>query len=99
MLKDSGAALLLAQPGCSAPSFSGEMLEVDMASLASEEAENDVFAPADSGSLAYVIYTSAPPGSQRVAVEHRQAVSFLTGMQRQFPLQEDDIVMVKTSFL
>ncbi|MCY8377324.1 amino acid adenylation domain-containing protein, partial [Bacillus inaquosorum] len=99
MLKDSGAALLLAQPGCSAPSFSGEMLEVDMASLASEEAENDVFAPADSGSLAYVIYTSGSTGQPKgVAVEHRQAVSFLTGMQRQFPLQEDDIVMVKTSF-
>ncbi|AWM17149.1 non-ribosomal peptide synthetase [Bacillus inaquosorum] len=99
MLKDSGAALLLAQPGCSAPSFSGEMLEVDMASLASEEAESHVFAPADSGSLAYVIYTSGSTGQPKgVAVEHRQAVSFLTGMQRQFPLQEDDIVMVKTSF-
>ncbi|MBV2241143.1 AMP-binding protein [Bacillus inaquosorum] len=65
MLKDSGAALLLAQPGCSAPSFSGEMLEVDMASLASEEAENDVFAPADGGSLAYVIYTSGSTGQPK----------------------------------
>ncbi|MEC2086396.1 non-ribosomal peptide synthetase, partial [Bacillus inaquosorum] len=99
MLKDSGAALLLAQPGCSAPNFSGETLEVDMASLASEKAENDVFTPADGCSLAYVIYTSGSTGKPKgVAVEHRQAVSFLTGMQRQFPLQEDDIVMVKTSF-
>ncbi|MCY8725710.1 amino acid adenylation domain-containing protein, partial [Bacillus inaquosorum] len=99
MLKDSGAALLLAQPGCSAPGFSGEMLEVDMASLASEKAENDVFTPADGCSLAYVIYTSGSTGKPKgVAVEHRQAVFFLTGMQRQFPLQEDDIVMVKTSF-
>ncbi|MCI3987062.1 amino acid adenylation domain-containing protein, partial [Bacillus vallismortis] len=58
-----------------------------------------VFAPADSDSLAYVIYTSGSTGQPKgVAVEHRQAVSFLTGMQRQFPLQEDDIVMVKTSF-
>ncbi|PNB48002.1 hypothetical protein C1X64_36260, partial [Pseudomonas sp. GW456-E7] len=38
MLKDSGASLLLTQPGCSAPSFSGETLEVDTASLASEKA-------------------------------------------------------------
>lgn len=99
MLKDSGASLLLTQPGCSAPNFSGEMLEVDMTSLASEKAENHEFTPADGGSLAYVIYTSGSTGQPKgVAVEHRQAVSFLTGMQHQFPLLEDDIVMVKTSF-
>ncbi|RJS52818.1 non-ribosomal peptide synthetase [Bacillus subtilis] len=99
MLKDSGASLLLTQPGCSAPNFSGEMLEVDMTSLAGEKAENHEFTPADGGSLAYVIYTSGSTGQPKgVAVEHRQAVSFLTGMQHQFPLSEDDIVMVKTSF-
>ncbi|NJI51516.1 plipastatin non-ribosomal peptide synthetase PpsC [Bacillus subtilis] len=99
MLKDSGASLLLTQPGCSAPNFSGETLEVDMTSLASEKAENHLFTPADGGSLAYVIYTSGSTGQPKgVAVEHRQAVSFLTGMQYQFPLSEDDIVMVKTSF-
>ncbi|QYM60362.1 plipastatin non-ribosomal peptide synthetase PpsC [Bacillus subtilis] len=99
MLKDSGATLLLTQPGCSAPNFSGEMLEVDMTSLASEKAENHLFTPADGSSLAYVIYTSGSTGQPKgVAVEHRQAVSFLTGMQHQFPLSEDDIVMVKTSF-
>ncbi|UQZ41392.1 plipastatin non-ribosomal peptide synthetase PpsC [Bacillus subtilis] len=99
MLKDSGASLLLTQPGCSAPNFSGEMLEVDMTSLAGEKAENHEFTPADGGSLAYVIYTSGSTGQPKgVAVEHRQAVSFLTGMQHQFPLSEDDIVMMKTSF-
>ncbi|MGY0701602.1 plipastatin non-ribosomal peptide synthetase PpsC [Bacillus subtilis] len=99
MLKDSGASLLLTQPGCSVPNFSGETLEVDMTSLASEKAENHLFTPADGGSLAYVIYTSGSTGQPKgVAVEHRQAVSFLTGMQHQFPLSEDDIVMVKTSF-
>ncbi|WP_336155969.1 plipastatin non-ribosomal peptide synthetase PpsC [Bacillus sp. 204(2023)] len=99
MLKDSGASLLLTQPGCSEPNFSGETLEVDMTSLASEKAENHEFTPADGGSLAYVIYTSGSTGQPKgVAVEHRQAVSFLTGMQHQFPLSEDDIVMVKTSF-
>ncbi|XRJ11020.1 plipastatin non-ribosomal peptide synthetase PpsC [Bacillus subtilis] len=99
MLKDSGASLLLTQPKCSVPNFSGETLEVDMTSLASEKAENHLFTPADGGSLAYVIYTSGSTGQPKgVAVEHRQAVSFLTGMQHQFPLSEDDIVMVKTSF-
>ncbi|MDZ5669805.1 non-ribosomal peptide synthetase [Bacillus stercoris] len=99
MLKDSGVALLLTQPGCSAPSFSGETLEVAMTSLAREETERHVSASISGGSLAYVIYTSGSTGQPKgVAVEHRQAVSFLTGMQHQFPLQEDDIVMVKTSF-
>ncbi|WP_339232005.1 plipastatin non-ribosomal peptide synthetase PpsC [Bacillus sp. FSL M8-0071] len=99
MLKDSGASLLLTQPKCSVPNFSGETLEVDMTSLAGEKAENHEFTPADGGSLAYVIYTSGSTGQPKgVAVEHRQAVSFLTGMQHQFPLSEDDIVMVKTSF-
>ncbi|UPG79658.1 non-ribosomal plipastatin synthetase PpsC [Bacillus subtilis] len=99
MLKDSGASLLLTQPKCSVPNFSGETLEVDMTSLASEKAENHLFTPADGSSLAYVIYTSGSTGQPKgVAVEHRQAVSFLTGMQHQFPLSEDDIVMVKTSF-
>ncbi|POO80561.1 non-ribosomal peptide synthetase, partial [Bacillus sp. MBGLi97] len=99
MLKDSGADLLLTQPGCSAPSFSGETLEVDMSSLALTETERHMSASVSGGSLAYVIYTSGSTGQPKgVAVEHRQAVSFLTGMQHQFPLSEDDIVMVKTSF-
>ncbi|WEZ62239.1 plipastatin non-ribosomal peptide synthetase PpsC [Bacillus subtilis] len=99
MLKDSGASLLLTQPGCSAPSFSGETLEVDMTSLDREEVKRYVSASVSDGSLAYVIYTSGSTGQPKgVAVEHRQAVSFLTGMQHQFPLSEDDIVMVKTSF-
>ncbi|MGG3141063.1 AMP-binding protein, partial [Bacillus subtilis] len=87
------------QPGCSAPSFSGETLEVDMTSLDREEVKRYVSASVSDGSLAYVIYTSGSTGQPKgVAVEHRQAVSFLTGMQHQFPLSEDDIVMVKTSF-
>ncbi|WP_155906194.1 AMP-binding protein, partial [Bacillus tequilensis] len=65
MLKDSGAALLLTQRGCSAPNFSGETLEIDMTSLAGEKAENHVFTPADSGSLAYVIYTSGSTGQPK----------------------------------
>ncbi|MEC1665845.1 amino acid adenylation domain-containing protein, partial [Bacillus halotolerans] len=99
MLKDSGAALLLTQPGLKAPDFSGKTLEVDMTALANEESEYHSLHQADSDSLAYVIYTSGSTGRPKgVAVEHRQAVSFLTGMQMQFPLEEDDIIMMKTSF-
>ncbi|MEC1406796.1 fengycin non-ribosomal peptide synthetase FenC [Bacillus halotolerans] len=99
MLKDSGAALLLTQPGLKAPGFSGKTLEVDMTALANEESECHSLHQADSDSLAYVIYTSGSTGRPKgVAVEHRQAVSFLTGMQMQFPLEEDDIIMMKTSF-
>ncbi|MCC2529901.1 AMP-binding protein, partial [Bacillus halotolerans] len=99
MLKDSGAALLLTQPGLKAPDFSKKTLEVDMTALANEESEYHSLHQADSDSLAYVIYTSGSTGQPKgVAVEHRQAVSFLTGMQMQFPLEEDDIIMMKTSF-
>ncbi|QNS22189.1 non-ribosomal peptide synthetase [Bacillus halotolerans] len=99
MLKDSGAALLLTQPGLKIPGFSGKTLEVDMTALANEESEYHSLHQADSDSLAYVIYTSGSTGRPKgVAVEHRQAVSFLTGMQMQFPLEEDDIIMMKTSF-
>ncbi|MEC5249364.1 amino acid adenylation domain-containing protein, partial [Bacillus mojavensis] len=99
MLKDSGAALLLTQPGLKAPDFSGKTLEVDLTALANEESEYHSLHQADSDSLAYVIYTSGSTGRPKgVAVEHRQAVSFLTGMQMQFPLEEDDIIMMKTSF-
>ncbi|WP_307891648.1 non-ribosomal peptide synthetase [Bacillus swezeyi] len=100
MLSDSGAKLLITGPGLSVSSFSGETLEVNLSSLQTEPAETEsVCAHTDGGSLAYVIYTSGSTGTPKgVAVEHRQAVAFLSGMQRQFPLSEDDVIVLKSSF-
>ncbi|MED2976742.1 amino acid adenylation domain-containing protein [Bacillus swezeyi] len=100
MLSDSGAKLLITGPRLSVPGFSGETLEVNLSSLQAEPAGTEpVCAHTDGGSLAYVIYTSGSTGTPKgVAVEHRQAVAFLSGMQRQFPLSEDDVIVLKSSF-
>ncbi|WP_338707582.1 amino acid adenylation domain-containing protein [Bacillus velezensis] len=99
MLDDSGACLLLAQPGLSVSGFSGETLEVSLSSLTGETETGAVSEEADSDSLAYIIYTSGSTGTPKgVAVEHRQAAAFLSGMQGQFPLTEEDIIVLKSSF-
>ncbi|WPF77229.1 non-ribosomal peptide synthetase [Bacillus velezensis] len=99
MLDDSGACLLLAQPGLSVSGFSGETLEVSLSSLTSETETGAVSGEADADSLAYIIYTSGSTGTPKgVAVEHRQAAAFLSGMQGQFPLTEEDIIVMKSSF-
>ncbi|MEC3790751.1 amino acid adenylation domain-containing protein, partial [Bacillus velezensis] len=99
MLDDSGACLLLAQPGLSVSGFSGETLEVSLSSLTSETETGAVSDEADADSLAYIIYTSGSTGTPKgVAVEHRQAAAFLSGMQGQFPLTEEDIIVLKSSF-
>ncbi len=99
MLDDCGACLLLAQPGLSVSGFSGETLEVSLSALTGETETGAVSEEADSDSLAYIIYTSGSTGTPKgVAVEHRQAAAFLSGMQGQFPLTEEDIIVMKSSF-
>ncbi|MFZ7631941.1 amino acid adenylation domain-containing protein [Bacillus velezensis] len=99
MLDDCGACLLLAQPGLSVSGFSGETLEVSLSSLTGETETGAVSEEADADSLAYIIYTSGSTGTPKgVAVEHRQAAAFLSGMQGQFPLTEEDIIVLKSSF-
>ncbi|MEC1867265.1 non-ribosomal peptide synthetase [Bacillus paralicheniformis] len=100
MLADSGARLLVTGPGLSVSGFAGETLEVNLSSFQAETAETEsVCVHTDGGSLAYVIYTSGSTGTPKgVAVEHRQAAAFLSGMQRQFPLTEDDVIVLKSSF-
>ncbi|MCY0089450.1 MULTISPECIES: non-ribosomal peptide synthetase [Bacillus amyloliquefaciens group] len=99
MLDDCGACLLLSQPGLSLSGFSGETLEVSLSSLTSETETGAVSEEADADSLAYIIYTSGSTGTPKgVAVEHRQAAAFLSGMQGQFPLTEEDIIVLKSSF-
>ncbi|AJH24202.1 peptide synthetase [Bacillus velezensis] len=99
MLEGSGACLLLAQPGLSVSGFSGETLEVSLSSLTNETETGAVSEEADADSLAYIIYTSGSTGTPKgVAVEHRQASAFLSGMQGQFPLTEEDIIVLKSSF-
>ncbi|MCZ4248856.1 amino acid adenylation domain-containing protein [Bacillus amyloliquefaciens] len=99
MLADSGACLLLAQSGLPVPGFSGETLEVSLSALTGETETWAVSEEAAADSLAYIIYTSGSTGTPKgVAVEHRQASAFLSGMQGQFPLTEEDVIVLKSSF-
>ncbi|WP_163094449.1 non-ribosomal peptide synthetase [Bacillus velezensis] len=99
MLDDCGVCLLLAQPGLFVSGFSGETLEVSLSALTGETETGAVSEEADADSLAYIIYTSGSTGTPKgVAVEHRQAAAFLSGMQGQFPLTEEDIIVLKSSF-
>lgn len=64
MLKDSGASLLLTQPKCSVPNFSGETLEVDMTSLEREEVKRYVSASvSDLSPMSFI--RRALPGSRK----------------------------------
>ncbi|PAE74460.1 AMP-binding protein, partial [Bacillus velezensis] len=65
MLEDSGACLLLAQPGLSVSGFSGETLEVSLSSLTNETETGAVSDEADADSLAYIIYTSGSTGTPK----------------------------------
>lgn len=49
--------------------------------------------------LAYVIYTSGSTGTPKgVMIEHRAIVNRLNWMQKQFPIDKNDIILQKTSY-
>jgi amino acid adenylation domain-containing protein len=50
--------------------------------------------------LAYIIYTSGSTGSPKgVMMQHSSAVNILVAMQREFPLEESDAYLLKTSYV
>ncbi|MDI3412142.1 condensation domain-containing protein [Bacillus sonorensis] len=99
MLKDSRTRWLLKQAhiGGSIP-FSGESMLLDESdSLTKAEANLTPVSKADD--MAYVIYTSGSTGKPKgVMVEHHSVVNRLHWMQKQFPLEVDDVVLQKTQF-
>jgi len=55
---------------------------------------------AHSSHLAYVIYTSGSTGKPKgVMIEHRSVVNILITLQRQYPLTERDVYLLKTSYI
>ncbi|MGD2089144.1 MAG: amino acid adenylation domain-containing protein [Candidatus Aminicenantes bacterium] len=52
------------------------------------------------GQLAYIIYTSGSTGKPKgVLVQHQSVVNILTALQREYPLEEKDTYLFKTSYL
>ncbi|MDQ0232873.1 non-ribosomal peptide synthetase [Metabacillus malikii] len=50
--------------------------------------------------VAYVIYTSGSTGKPKgVMIEHQQVLNTLVGLQRRFPLTEEDAYLFKTPFI
>ncbi|WP_140159061.1 non-ribosomal peptide synthetase, partial [Bacillus thuringiensis] len=50
--------------------------------------------------LAYVIYTSGSTGKPKgVMIEHRNVLNTLFGLQRKFPITEEDAYLLKTPFI
>lgn len=96
LLRDSGAALVLAQRWAGAPAAGGvPVLDLDAAPPAPAGPLPPAGGPRD---VAYVIYTSGSTGAPKgVMVEHRSLVELLTWKQGCYPLRPGDVVLHKTS--
>ncbi|MEU4805397.1 amino acid adenylation domain-containing protein [Actinosynnema sp. NPDC023587] len=93
MLADSGAAVLLSDPGSDPPAFDGPVL-----ALADAEPAVPRPVPVTGEDLAYVSYTSGSTGTPKgVEVPHRAVVNLLTTFQHLFsPTSRDRLAAVTT---
>ncbi|WP_279629203.1 non-ribosomal peptide synthase/polyketide synthase [Amycolatopsis thailandensis] len=96
MLADSGARLVLSEPGTASriPSVAG----LTQVSVTGESATDDVpGVAAGPDNAAYLIYTSGSTGRPKgVAVSHRAIVNRLAWMQHEYRLTASDRVLQKT---
>ncbi|OMF83967.1 non-ribosomal peptide synthetase [Paenibacillus sp. FSL R7-0273] len=96
MLEDSGAAVLLMEPGLDACGFEGTVVELTPGGQ-TQSGANPPLEP-DSRGLAYVIYTSGTTGNPKgVMLEHRAVVNRLQWMQNRYPIGEQDVILQKTT--
>jgi amino acid adenylation domain-containing protein len=99
MLEDSGAALLLAEPGLAGelPAFAGrvELLGGDESGAADAARLPRAAGP---GNLAYLIYTSGSTGRPKaVAIEHRSPLALMRWAREAFAPEELAGVLAATS--
>ena len=97
MLKDGSVPVLLTSAAAVKPlDFEGEVLLLDTLPLEPVPPLENVLTPED---VAYVIYTSGSTGqSKGVMVEHRALVNRINWMNRKYPLQEDSVILQKTTY-
>ncbi|MEO2215443.1 amino acid adenylation domain-containing protein, partial [Paenibacillus amylolyticus] len=95
MLRDSGAVVLLLEPGLDPCGFEGAVVELALEGQTQSESNPPL--EQNSGSLAYVIYTSGTTGKPKgVMIEHRSVINRLQWMQNRYPIGEQDVILQKT---
>ena len=99
MLKDSGSKILLSQKslvenvefdGIVIDLYNDELYKNNSNNLAKENNSND---------LAYIIYTSGTTGNPKgVLIEHRNVMNLLNYMERNYPVDCNDVYLLKTNY-
>ncbi|SFB47763.1 non-ribosomal peptide synthetase, partial [Clostridium frigidicarnis] len=100
MLKDSGTNILLKKDVfVKKLEFSGEVIELFDSSLFVGDI-NKLEKGSSANNLAYVIYTSGTTGKPKgVLIEHRNVVNLLNHMQIRYPIQQNDVYLLKTNYI
>jgi bacitracin synthase 3 len=96
MLKDSNAKILLTQSNLI--KFDGLIINLEKDDLYQGENSN-LCRTNNPEDLAYIIYTSGSTGRPKgVMVPHRSLVNVLCELQKEYPLMENDVYLLKTTY-
>ncbi len=100
MLTDSGTEILLTESQFKDkfdPSI--EVLNLNQAEIYADDKSN-LKNKSDFKNLAYIIYTSGSTGKPKgVLVEHGSLLNTLAGLQQEYPIDQGDIWLLKTTFM
>ncbi|MEO2215442.1 non-ribosomal peptide synthase/polyketide synthase [Paenibacillus amylolyticus] len=96
MLRDSGAVVLLSDPGMDSCGFEGAVL--DLAEAEKTPTQENLVLHATPSDMAYLIYTSGTTGNPKgVMIEHRSVVNFMTGMTGVIPFAPAKSMLLATT--
>ncbi len=98
MLEDSQTKMLLAEGDEEQLSFEGVKTIMIQDMLEAQEEITAELEPVQPNNLAYVMYTSGSTGRPKgVMIEHRSAVNRVAYSEKAYPLNEDDVILQKTT--